>query len=171
MSRYEAVFGQKYHRQLKCNMSDMRQCRSIFQRLKLSVRQHDIVNIEIDDAEFDYKDNANDSDDEGLDIDDHVFPDCISEEDDMQLGEKYSCDGMGETQMFYGDGDDNDGECDDDDGELYYEELPSTPPVVVNSTTIICQLTYDSPPPMVNEDTKPATFHASEYLTFSVQEA
>ncbi len=73
MSRYEAVFGQKYHRQLKCNMSDMRQCRSIFQRLKLSpderletyVRQHDIVNIEIDDAEFDYKDNANDSDDEG----------------------------------------------------------------------------------------------------------
>jgi hypothetical protein len=37
MSSYKAVFGQKYHPQLKCNMSKMRECRSIFQRLKLSV--------------------------------------------------------------------------------------------------------------------------------------
>ncbi len=36
VSSYEAVFGQKYHSQLKCNISGMRECKSIFQRLKLS---------------------------------------------------------------------------------------------------------------------------------------
>ncbi len=36
VSSYEAVFGQKYHPQLNCNMSKTRECRSIFQRLKLS---------------------------------------------------------------------------------------------------------------------------------------
>ncbi len=54
MSSYEAVFGQKYHPQVKCNMSEMRECWSIFQRLKLSpdewletsVWQHNIVDIE-----------------------------------------------------------------------------------------------------------------------------
>jgi hypothetical protein len=54
VSSYEAVFGQKYYPQLKCNIFDMRECKSIFQRLKLSpnehleiyVRQHDIVDIE-----------------------------------------------------------------------------------------------------------------------------
>jgi hypothetical protein len=30
VSSYEAVFGQKYHPQVKCNMSEMRECRSIF---------------------------------------------------------------------------------------------------------------------------------------------
>jgi hypothetical protein len=30
VSSYEAVFGQKYHPQLKCNMSQMRECKSIF---------------------------------------------------------------------------------------------------------------------------------------------
>jgi hypothetical protein len=60
VSSYEAEFGQKYNPQLKCNMSEMRECQSIFQRLKLIpdewletyVRQHDIVDIEIDHAEF-----------------------------------------------------------------------------------------------------------------------
>ncbi len=78
MLSYEAVFGQKYHTQLKCNMSEMRECRSIFQRLKLSpderletyVQQHDIVDIEINSAEFDDDDNIDDSDkDEGVEID------------------------------------------------------------------------------------------------------
>jgi hypothetical protein len=54
VSSYEAVFGQKYHPQVKCNMSKMGECWSIFQRLKLSldeqletyVQQHDIVDIE-----------------------------------------------------------------------------------------------------------------------------
>ncbi len=77
MSSYKAVFGQKYHPQLKCNMSEMRECRSIFQSLKLSpderletyVRQHDIVDIDIefDHAEFNDDDYVDDSDeDEGV---------------------------------------------------------------------------------------------------------
>jgi hypothetical protein len=36
VSSYKAVFGQKYHPQLKCNMPEMRECWSIFQRLMLS---------------------------------------------------------------------------------------------------------------------------------------
>jgi hypothetical protein len=36
VSSYEAVFGQRFHPQLKCKREEMRQCRSIFQRLKLS---------------------------------------------------------------------------------------------------------------------------------------
>jgi hypothetical protein len=95
VSSYKAVFGQKYHPQLKCNMSEMRECRSIFQRLKLSpderlvetyVRQHDIVDIEFDCAEYDKDDDVDDSDEEeGVDIDENAFPKLISEEDDMQL--------------------------------------------------------------------------------------
>jgi hypothetical protein len=95
MSSYKAVFGQKYHPQLKCNMSEMRECRSIFQRLKLSpdewletyVRQHNIVDIEIDHAEFNDNDDVDDSDeDEGVEIGDDAFPELILEEDKMQLG-------------------------------------------------------------------------------------
>ncbi len=61
-----AVFGQKYHPQLKCNMSKMHECWSVFQRLKLSpderletyVRQHDIVDIEFNHAEYDKDDDV-----------------------------------------------------------------------------------------------------------------
>jgi hypothetical protein len=110
---YEAVFGQKYHPQLKFNISEMRECRSIFQRLKLSpdewleiyVWQHNIVDIEINDAEFDDNDNVDDSDkNEGVEIDDDEFPELISEEDNMQLGKQYSDDGLGNTRMLDGDG-------------------------------------------------------------------
>ncbi len=88
MSSYEAVFGQKYHPQLKCNMSEMRECRSIFQRLKMSldewletyVQQHNIVDIEFDHAEYVEDDNVDDSDeDEGLDIDENAFLELNSE--------------------------------------------------------------------------------------------
>jgi hypothetical protein len=94
VSSYEAVFGQKYHPQLKCNMYEMRECPSIFQRLKLSpderletyVRQHNIVDIEFNHAEYDKDDDVDDSDgEEGVDIDENVFPELILEEDDMQL--------------------------------------------------------------------------------------
>jgi hypothetical protein len=83
---YEAVFGQKYHPQLKCNMSEMRECWSIFQRLKLSpdeqletyVRQHNIVDIEIDHAEFNDDDDVDDSDkDEGVEIGDDAILELI----------------------------------------------------------------------------------------------
>jgi len=68
VSSYEAVFGQKYHQQIQCNLSEMRECKSIFQRLKLSpnerlqtyVREHKIVDIELQ-ADMDgYDDNYDD---------------------------------------------------------------------------------------------------------------
>ncbi len=189
VSSYKAVFGQKCHPQLKCNMSEMCECWSIFQRLKLSpderletyVRQHNIVDIEIDHAEFNDDNDVDDSDeDEGVEIGDDVFPELILEEDDMQLGNQYSNNGLNDTHMIDGDGD-------DDDGEEYSKEQPSvaedtdninavlvddTPPVVVESPPVYCQITSDSPPPVVNEPTEePTTFRVREYSTFTVQEA
>jgi hypothetical protein len=183
------VFGQKYHPQLKCNMSEMRECWSIFQRLKLSpddrletyVRQHDIVDIEIDHAEFNDDDDVDDSDeDKGVEIGDDTFLELIWEEDEMQLGNQKSDDGLNNTRMIDGDGDDG-------DGEEYSEEQPlvvdnadninavlvdDTPPVVVESPPVYCQITSDSPPPVVNEPAEePTTFRVREYSTFTVQEA
>ncbi len=98
------MFGQKYHPQLKCNISDMRECKSIFQRLKLSpnehletyVWQHDIVDIEIDEA--DYEDNnsdkAYDSENEGDDLDDNAFPGMNLNPEDFQIGNTHNADVM-----------------------------------------------------------------------------
>jgi len=36
VSSYEAVFGKKFHPQVQVNVSELRECKSIFQRLKLS---------------------------------------------------------------------------------------------------------------------------------------
>jgi hypothetical protein len=104
VSSYEAVFGQKYHPQLKCNISDMRECKSIFQRLKLSpkesletyVRQHDIVDIEIDEAEFEdnNSDEAYDSENEGDDLDDNAFPGLNLNPGNFQIGNIYNADVM-----------------------------------------------------------------------------
>jgi hypothetical protein len=55
LSSYEAVVGQKYHPPLKCTMSELRECRPIHQRLRLSpdswletyVQEHKIVDIEV----------------------------------------------------------------------------------------------------------------------------
>ena len=96
VSSYEAVFGQKYHPQLKCNISDMRECKSIFQRLKLSpnerletyVREHDIVDIDLEVTEID-DDNSDedyDSENEGDDLDDNAFPEVTLNPDDFQIG-------------------------------------------------------------------------------------
>ncbi len=186
---YEAVFGQKYHPQLKCNMSEMRECWSMFQRLKLSlderletyVRQHDIVDIEINHVEFSDNNDADDSDkDEGAEIGNDAFPELILEEDKMQLGNQYSNDGLNDTHMI-------DGDKDEDDGEEYSKEQPSvvdnadnintvlvdnTPLVVVESPPVYCQITSDSPPPVVNEPAEePTKFRVREYSTFTVQEA
>jgi hypothetical protein len=46
-----------------------------------------------------------------------------------------------------------------------------TPPVVVNPPPVYCQITLDSPPPVVNDPTEPTTFRVREYSTFTVQEA
>jgi len=87
ISSYEAVFGQKYHQQIQCNLSEMRECKSIFQRLKLSpnerlqtyVREHNIVDIEVQDMDgYDdnYDDDTSDDENEGDDIDENAFPDA-----------------------------------------------------------------------------------------------
>jgi hypothetical protein len=96
VSNYKAVIGQKYHPQLRCNMSEMQECKLIFQRLKLSpnerletyVRQHDIVDIEIDDTEFneDNDDNPYESDNEGEDMDENAFPELHLEQGDYNAG-------------------------------------------------------------------------------------
>jgi hypothetical protein len=87
VSSYEAVFGQKYHQQLQCNLSELRECKSIFQRLKLSpnerlqtyVREHNIVDIEAQDTDTYYNnddDDSSDDENEGDDIDENAFPDA-----------------------------------------------------------------------------------------------
>jgi hypothetical protein len=167
----------------------MRECGSIFQRLKLSpdeqlktyVWQHNIVDIDIVHTEFDYDDNVDDSDkDEGVEIDDSTFLELILKEDDTQPGNHDSDEGLGNTRILDGDGDVNDAR------EGHYKELPSmvddadniddvlvcnTPPVVVDPPPVYCQITSDSPPPVVNEPTEPTMFHVREYSTFTVQEA
>ncbi len=151
------------------------------ERLETYVRQHDIVDIEIDHAEFDDDDEVDDSDkDEGVEIVDDTFLKLISEEDKMQLGNQYSDDGLNDTRMIDGDGDDNDGEeyskeqpsVVDDAGNINAVLVDDTPPVVVESPPVYCQITSDSPPPVVNEPTEePMAFHVREYSTFTVQEA
>ena len=73
VSSYKAVFGQKYHPILKWDLSKIHECRSIFQRLKLSphehlkmyVWDHNIINIADITAAFDDEDtNMDDSDEE-----------------------------------------------------------------------------------------------------------
>ncbi len=74
----------------------MCECKSIFQRLKLSpnerletyVRQHDIVEIEIDETEFEdnNSDKAYDSENEGDDLDDNAFPELYLNPDNFQIG-------------------------------------------------------------------------------------
>ncbi len=132
VSSYEAVFGQKYHPQLKCNLSKMRECRSVFQRLKLSpderletyVRQHDIVDIEFGRAEYDKDDDVDDSDEEeGVDIDENAFPELILEEDDMQLGNHGPELNLEESDVQLGDLNSNDSLVNtgryDDDGDVH----------------------------------------------------
>jgi hypothetical protein len=100
VSSYEAVFGQKYHQQLQCNLSEMRECKSIFQRLKLSpnewlqtyVREHNIVSIEVEDTESNENndDNPYDSENEGEDLDENAFPELRFEADEFQIGDIYN---------------------------------------------------------------------------------
>ncbi len=139
------------------------------------------IDIEIDHTEFNDNNDVDDSDkDDGVEIGDDAFLERILEEDEMQLGNKYCDDGLNDTCMI-------DGDVDDNDGEEYSEEQPSvvddvdninavlvdnTPPVVVESPPVYCQIMPDSPPPVINEPTKePTTFRVREYSTFTVQEA
>ncbi len=96
VSSYKAVFGQKYHPQLKCNMSQMRECKSIFQRLKLSpderlqtyVNEQDNVDIALDSTEFlDDEDSVTDTDEEeGVELGDDAFTELVVNEDEVDGG-------------------------------------------------------------------------------------
>ena len=187
MSSYEAVFSQKYHPQLKCNMSKMHECWSIFQRLKLSpderletyVQQHNIVDIEINHKKINDNDDVDDSDEEeGVDIDENAFLELILKEEDMQLGNHDPELNLEESNVQLGNLNSNDGLVDtgrhDNDGDVHsINEVLAVdpPPVVVDPPPVYCQITSDSPPPVDNEDTEPMTFRVREYSTFAVQEA
>jgi hypothetical protein len=91
-SSYESVFGQQYHPVLRCTVAEMRDCVSIFQRLKLSpderlanyVKDHNIVDIDVSDGRGQNvqisEEDSNDVDDadesEGDEINHDTFPDC-----------------------------------------------------------------------------------------------
>ena len=57
-----------------------------------TLRQHDIVDIEIDYTKFDDNngDNPYDSDNEGEDLDDNAFPELCLEQDDFQISNIYN---------------------------------------------------------------------------------
>jgi hypothetical protein len=98
-SSYEAVFGQWYHPILRCSVSEMQKCNSIWQRLKLSpnerlqkyVEENDIVDIDASgavDTEVleDNTDNEDDVDEaEGEEINNNTFPGCDFEEEPVVL--------------------------------------------------------------------------------------
>jgi hypothetical protein len=241
------VFGQKYHPQLKCNISDMRECKLIFQRLKLSlnehletyVRQHDIVDIEIDEIKFDdnNSDKAYDSENVGEDLDDNAFPELLVNPANFQIGNIYNAgvlDGKSVVSALAmssaaaksltvaatmvagvsvlptsgaGGGDRSGGGGNVSGGgsgvglasgssrgrvavtttavetaaagllsvaiaavaEARIVNTHPTAPVL--NATPTCQLTFDSPPPVVNDITEQATFRARESSIFTVQEA
>ena len=115
-SSYEAVFGQPYHPELRCTVSEMRGCRTIEQRLRLSpderlakyVRDNDIVDyiselgggsslISDIDAESDLN---GDDEEEGVDLNDNSFPEALSNNDSYSssfFGVDFSAESLGPT--------------------------------------------------------------------------
>ncbi len=94
---YEVLFGQQYHPVLHCTVTEMHNCVSIVQHLKLSpneqlvkyVKDNDIIVIDNYDSgagldahiikeDTDDVDDMNESE-EGLDINIDTFPDCQSD--------------------------------------------------------------------------------------------
>ncbi len=78
------------------------------EQLKTYVRQHNIVVIQFDSAECIDDDDVDGSDeDEGVDIDENVFPELKSEENDVHLSVMDRDDGVGDTTVHGKDEDDN----------------------------------------------------------------
>jgi hypothetical protein len=133
------------------------------ERLETYVQQHNIVDIELDHAEYNEDDEVDDSDEEeGVDIDQNVFLELNLEENNVQLRILNSNDGLVDTGMH-----DNDGDVHSINEVLVVDP----PPVVVDPPPVYCQITSDSPPPVDNEHTEPTAFRVREYSTFTVQEA
>jgi hypothetical protein len=100
VSVYEAVFGQKYHPQLKCTVSELRKCRTISQRLMVSpddrleayVREHDIVDIAqpSDENKLVSTDESDDeNEEEGLEIDEHAFPELDDDDSEVPIYDNF----------------------------------------------------------------------------------
>jgi len=106
VSAYEAVFGQKYHPQLKCTMSELRKCRTISQRLMVSpddrlevyVREHDIVDVALpSDVQqgVSAEDSDDDNEEEGLEIDEDAFPELDDDDVELPLSDTFNPDDDG----------------------------------------------------------------------------
>ncbi len=133
------------------------------EQLETYVQQHNIVDIEFDSAESIDDDDVDGSDkDEGGDIDENVFPELKSEENDVHLSDMDRDDGVGDTTMH--------GE-DEDDNNMNKVLVVNPPAIVVDPPPVYCQLTSDSSPLTDNEPTEPITFCVREYSTFTVREA
>jgi hypothetical protein len=102
-SSYEAVFGLPYHPKLQCTVSEMRECKTIEQRLMLSpderlatyVRENNIVDYitELGGAYFsdlDEIDNDGDDENEGVDVTDDAFPEAFASNNDCDNEEDFS---------------------------------------------------------------------------------
>ncbi len=196
----EAVFGQKYHPTLKCSLEEMRECRSISQRLWLSpderlkkyVKENDIVDIEFDKnvpaAAFDEDDEVEEEYDQmhpPMELDDAAFPDVTvsfdsDEDNDDKVGYHH---GGGKAK------------AQEDDVVLVGGTTASTD-VTATQVNILPQtfqgevsnsVSLAAPkaaPPGPNHtmtgslwteravaNKHPETFHVLEYLTFTLQEA
>lgn len=105
VSAYEAVFGQKYHSQLKCTISELRKCRTISQRLSVSpndrletyVREHDIVDVVPSELQqvlsaTSEADSDGDDEEEGLEIDEDAFPELANDDEELPIGDTFNPD-------------------------------------------------------------------------------
>jgi hypothetical protein len=188
----------------------MRECKSIFQRLKLSpnehlqtyVREHNIVDIEVEDTEYN-EDNDDDSEEnKGDDLDENAFPDAgVFDGTSTSVvgshgggGTDTGGDGGG-IGYFSGVGSGGgsgsglgSGSSSVDVSTMAVQAavagvtsvaMAAIEDLIVRNTpphsnlTPTYQLTFDSPQPVVNEppSTELETFRASEFSTFTVQEA
>jgi hypothetical protein len=104
ISNYKAVFGQKYHPTLMCTLAEIRECRSISQRLWISpddrlekyVNDNNIVDMDVDKsvlaADFDEDDELEEEFDRmhpPVELDDAAFPDItVSFDSDQEYDNK-----------------------------------------------------------------------------------
>ncbi len=113
------------------------------ERRETYVRQHDIVDIEFNHAEYDKDDDVDDSDkeeEECVGIDENAFPELILEEDVMQLGNHDPELNSEESDVQLGNLNSNGRLVDtgrhDNDGDVHSinEVLPVDPPPIVVDT-------------------------------------
>ncbi len=137
-SSYQAVFGQPYHPELWCTVAELRECKTIGQRLNLSpddrlatyVREHDIVDyisnlggggVSSLASDGDDADMNGDDEEEGLDLSDDGCPDALSHDNADNDGAEFPS--LPGIDLSHDDA--------DDDGA----EFPSLPGIDFSTTT------------------------------------